>query len=115
MIFRANGHVKMLSDLSAYIENLILSNEELRTKLNDWNKDEEIQKLKGEIDEIRRNNIHLLSSTEKKDAQEFSEKHYYSCKGNTSYTFVGTGIGTSIKVRCTKCNKEKDITDISNW
>ena len=32
-----------------------------------------------------------------------------------SYIFTPLGIGTSIKIKCPYCGKEKNITDISSW
>lgn len=39
-----------------------------------------------------------------------------SCKGIISTIFsYESGIGTTVKVKCSKCGDEHDITDISNW
>lgn len=37
------------------------------------------------------------------------------CRGGTSVTFTGTGIGTSIECKCSRCRKSVDIADIDSW
>lgn len=61
--------------------------------------------LKFEMDDI-----------EQKEAQEFMDSHHITCKSPYySYIFTPTGIGIGIKIVCTKCGKDKDITNYSNW
>ena len=61
-----------------------------------------------------------LNETEVKEYTAFVDKHK-SCKcsattgGKISIIFTPTGLGDVIVVKCNKCGKEKDITDISNW
>jgi hypothetical protein len=110
-----NEHVKLLDNLSSYINNLISRNDYLQEQLNNFRKEDEIQKLEQENTRIRTHSISIMSEQEKADAKAFSSEHYAKCKGNTRYIVEGTGIGDVIKVQCTRCNEIKDITDSSNW
>lgn len=42
-------------------------------------------------------------------------KNKYGSYGNLAYIFIPTGIGTVVKVRSSHNNKEKDISNLSNW
>ena len=61
-----------------------------------------------------------LNETEAQEYHDFCNKHK-SCEfssttgGKISITFTPSGLGDVIVVKCNKCGKEKDITDISNW
>ena len=98
---------------------------EMRETLNEWNKDEEIQKLEEEKEYIT-NHCLLggLSDKEIAAIKEFKNKHYKTCcgngkyksKGNTwRYEISGTGIGHMIRIQCVECNEWLDVTDIDNW
>lgn len=50
---RADNH---LTDLSNYIDRLHKDNEQMRKKIIEWNKDDEIVKLKNEIRELQSKN-----------------------------------------------------------
>lgn len=62
-----------------------------------------------------------LYGTEIKSAEEFETQHgHYDVNkgaigGHISYIFTPTGIGTAIKLKCSVCNEEKDITDYNTW
>ena len=114
---RTKSHEKILEELEQYITDLVDSNEKLKEQLNNYNKDEEIQRLKDEVLNLRRNSIHIMTEKEKMAAELFSTEHYYSCKSQlgVDYILTGTGIGTAIKIKCNKCKVEKDITDFENW
>lgn len=109
-----NGE-KILKNLEDYIDDINSTNKILREKLNNYNKDEEIAKLLKENERLRMNSLHILTEKEEMEYKEFREEHYRNCKGNTKFILVPTGIGTSVSVCCTKCNKKEDITDCSNW
>lgn len=58
---------------------------------------------------------YLLQGKEITEYNEFREKHR-NCKGNIEVCFSNkSAIGQEVKVRCTGCGEEKDITDVSNW
>lgn len=88
-----------------------------RQLVNEWNKDEEIQKAQQQAEFYRRNSLHELSESEAKRIREFREEHYKSCKNSGTYQFElnGTGIGEAITIKCPCCNEEEDITDYSTW
>ena len=86
-------------------------------KLEEFNKDEEILKLKETLNKSRKNSLLEMSDKEKLAEEEFRKIHYNKCKnGNRfSYELTGTGIGIIIKISCPICKEEKDITDTSSW
>lgn len=108
-------HKKLLGNLDYYIDNLLKSNQELREQLSNYNKEDEIEKLKRQISEIQKYSVHIMSEKENDDAKVFRDEHYNSCKSNITYTLEGTGIGTAISVKCKGCNTVKNITDVDNW
>lgn len=92
-------------------------NASLRQRMQEWRKDEEIQKLEVENTRLRCLSLHVMSEKEREDDQAFRHAHYESCHNGNDYEYelIGTGIGTVIKIRCPVCGEHKDITDISNW
>lgn len=97
----------------------------MQETLKEWNKDEEIQKLKEEKKYITSHCLlNGLSDKEIAAIKDFKEKHYKTCcgngkyksKGNTwRYEISGTGLGHIIKIQCPECNEWLDVTDIDNW
>ena len=61
--------------------------------------------------------LHNFSEKEYKKDTKFRKKHYKKCNNPNRfiYELIGSGIGTSIKIKCPICKKEKDLTDIDNW
>ena len=48
--------------------------------------------------------------------KEFFDKHHKKCSITKTKVIINHGaIGTSIKVKCPKCKKTKDITDYKCW
>lgn len=92
-------------------------NEDLVKALKDWNKDEEVKKLRDLAEWYRSHSLQTLSDDELLMIKEFRDAHYNSCGNGSTYQYelVGTGIGTAIKIRCPKCGEERDITDYSSW
>lgn len=98
--------------------------DESKKTINEWNKDEEIQKAQNEAKYWREHSLCHLSDKELERLSKFQEKHYKKCAeplnnkraGNTYiYELTGTGIGTIIKVTCPICRGSEDITDTSSW
>lgn len=94
---------------------------ELQKKLAEYDKDKEIQLLKEEIQNIRKNSLIVLGSSEKEKIDAFRKKHYLLHKdkgfhGNSYiYRLTGTGIGECIEITCPFCNESEDVTDITHW
>ena len=62
-------------------------------------------------------NDNEMKNLEKFDQHRCAFKKPFACGaagGRLTFSFVGTGIGTLVTVKCA-CGKEKDITDISEW
>ena len=131
-IYDKEHNWRTIEDFDSAIEKLKASYEymqekvkEMQKTLNEWNKNEEIQKLKEEKEYITSHCfLGGLSDKEIAAIKEFKNKHYKTCcgngkyksKGNTwRYEISGTGIGHMIKIQCPECGVIQDITDIDNW
>ena len=99
--------------------------EDMQKTLQEWNKDEEIQKLEKRNDWIYAHALCTnLSDKEIADMSAFRKKHFETCcgngkyksKGNTwRYEISGTGLGHILKIQCPECGEWLDVTDIDNW
>ena len=79
-------------------------------------KDEVIERLNKELERYRKNSLQVLSDKEMSQFREFKYSHYKTCGTSDVYVLLSpTGIGTIIKLKCPKCGKELDITDIDKW
>lgn len=59
---------------------------------------------------------YTLLTAERKDADRWKKRHRKNCPAaNFRYYFKETGIGTYVEIHCTKCRKNKNITDYSSW
>lgn len=97
---------------------------ELRKKLREYNKDEEIVKRDQKIRYLYDHSLQQLTDVEVQRATEFRKKHYEKCCGNGKYkgrgstwiyTLTGTGIGMCIEIKCPVCGESEDITDTDSW
>jgi uncharacterized protein CbrC (UPF0167 family) len=52
-----------------------------------------------------------MTEKEKKAYNEFKKNHYRAILLISN----DSGIGTTVKVKCLKCGKIKDITDYDSW
>lgn len=78
-------------------------------------KDEEMKRLKEELDFYKRNNLVTLSDAQRERAEEFQREHYKKCDtGHRSfvYTVTPTNVITIVELRCPKCG---EIIDVSNY
>ena len=98
--------------------------EDLRKRLREYNKDEEIVKRDQKIRDLYDHSLLQLSDVELQREEAFREKHYEKCCGNGKYkgrgntwiyTLTGTGIGTCIEIKCPLCGESEDITDTDSW
>lgn len=58
-----------------------------------------------------------LNDKEKKKLKKFYDKHYNrGCREIYEHvTFICTGIGIAVRVKCPVCKKKKDISDYDSW
>jgi len=64
-----------------------------------------------------------ISDKECESIENFKKKHRESCvsKQNLTlgeywtYSFLPTGLGSVVKIKCNLCVEEEDVTDVSNW
>lgn len=78
-------------------------------------KDEEVKRLKEELDFYKRNSLVVLSDEQMKRAKEFQHEHYKKCDtGHRSfvYTVTPTNVITIVELRCPKCG---EIIDVSSY
>ena len=79
-------------------------------------KDEVIERLNKELERYRENSLQVLSDKEMSQFKEFKYSHYKTCGTSDMWILLSpTGIGTAIKLKCSKCEEEVDITDIDSW
>ncbi|WP_291632158.1 hypothetical protein [Clostridium sp.] len=121
-MLRGKDVKKMLQELSDKIELMQEDHNDLvesYRKLKDEKfKDEEIKRLKEELDFYQRNTLVTLSDKQRENARRFQKEHYENCEtGMVSfkYTIIPTGIGNVVEIRCPKCGEILDLTDYDLW
>ena len=76
---------------------------------------EEIKRLKEELDFYKRNSLVTLTNKQMERAKEFQHEHYKKCNtGHKSfvYTVTPTNVITVVELRCPVCG---EIIDLSNY
>ena len=121
-ILRGKDVKKMLQELSDKIELMQEDHNDLvesYRKLKDEKfKDEEIKRLKEELDFYQRNTLVTLSDKQRENARLFQKEHYENCETGMmsfKYTIIPTGIGNVVEIRCPKCGEILDLTDYDLW
>ena len=121
-MLRGKDVKKMLQELSDKIELMQEDHDDLvesYRKLKDEKfKDEEIKRLKEELDFYQRNTLVTLSDKQRENARRFQKEHYENCDTGMmsfKYTIIPTGIGNVVEIRCPKCGEILDLTDYDLW
>ena len=121
-ILRGKDVKSMLQELSDKIELMQEDHDDLvesYRKLKDEKfKDEEIKRLKEELDFYQRNTLVTLSDKQRENARRFQKEHYENCDTGMmsfKYTIIPTGIGNVVEIRCPKCGEILDLTDYDLW
>ena len=121
-ILRGKDVKEMLQELSNKIELMQEDHDDLvesYRKLKDEKfKDEEIKRLKEELDFYQRNTLVTLSDKQRENARRFQKEHYENCETGMisfKYTIIPTGIGNVVEIRCPKCGEILDLTDYDLW
>ena len=121
-ILRGKDVKEMLQELSDKIELMQEDHNDLvesYRKLKDEKfKDEEIKRLKEELDFYQRNTLVTLSDKQREEARCFQKEHYENCETGMmsfKYTIIPTGIGNVVEIRCPKCGEILDLTDYDLW
>ena len=121
-ILRGKDVKKILQELSDKIELMQEDHNDLvesYRKLKDEKfKDEEIKRLKEELDFYQRNTLVTLSDKQRENARRFQKEHYENCETGMisfKYTIIPTGIGNVVEIRCPKCGEILDLTDYDLW
>lgn len=103
------SQIDMLQDDKEYYRRLYVEARDEKFK------DEEVKRLKEELDFYKRNSLVVLSDERMKRAKEFIHEHYKKCEtGYRSfvYTVTPTNVITVVELRCPKCG---EIIDVSNY
>lgn len=118
-VLRGKDIKETLKELETQIEILQEDKEDCRRaylKVKDEKfKDEELKRLKEELEFYKRNSLVTLSDKQKKRAEEFIHEHYKKCDtGYRSfvYTVTPTNVITIVELRCPICG---EIIDVSNY
>ena len=121
-MLRGKDVKEMLQELSDKIELMQEDHNDLvesYRKLKDEKfKDEEIKRLKEELDFYQRNTLVTLSDKQRENARRFQKEHYENCETGMisfKYTIIPTGIGNVVEIRCPKCGEILDLTDYDLW
>ena len=121
-ILRGKDVKEILQELSDKIELMQEDHNDLvesYRKLKDEKfKDEEIKRLKEELDFYQRNTLVTLSDKQRENARRFQKEHYENCETGMrsfKYTIIPTGIGNVVEIRCPKCGEILDLTDYDLW
>jgi hypothetical protein len=56
-----------------------------------------------------------LGEKESRSFESFKEKHFKSCRSQSSVTITQSGIGLKVDATCPVCHKTKDISDYKSW
>ena len=81
-------------------------------------KDEELKKVKEELEFYKRNSLVVLSDEQRERAKEFQHEHYKKCEtGPRSfvYTVTPTNVITIVELRCPKCGEIIDVSNYNEW
>ena len=116
-IYFKKNFKKLLSDLEIEYDRQARTVEMLQERLNQFSRDEEIQKLETEIQELRRLSLLILSSVERNRVDAFRAHHWKKCDNPNAFRYEihGTGIGACISITCPRCGETEDVTDINSW
>ena len=118
-VLRGKDIKETLKELETQIEILQEDKEDCRRaylKVKDEKfKDEELKRLREELEFYKRNSLVTLSDKQKKRAEEFIHEHYKKCDtGYRSfvYTVTPTNVITIVELRCPICG---EIIDVSSY
>lgn len=103
------SQIDMLQDDKEYYRRLYVEARDEKFK------DEEMKRLREELEFYKRNNLVTLSDAQKKRADEFIHEHYKKCDTgykNFVYTVTPTNVITIVELRCPVCG---EIIDVSSY
>ena len=106
------SQIDMLQDDKEYYRRLYVEAKDEKFK------DEEMKRLREELDFYKRNSLVTLSDEQMKRAKEFQHEHYKKCDtGHRSfvYTVTPTNVITIVELRCPICGEIIDVSDCNEW
>lgn len=100
-----------LENYNNYLENTIDDLEKEVNRLEKYNKDEEIEKYKKQIEELEEQSIYILDKSQKEKMENFTHEHH-KVTGHNYYQIIisPNEIFTNIVIQCTDCDEELDLT-----
>lgn len=121
-VLRGKNIKDSLKELQALIELLEEDKEDYRKAYlevkDEKFKDDELKRLKEELDFYKRNSLVVLTDKQKKRAEEFIHEHYKKCDtGHKSfvYTVTPTNVITIVELRCPVCREIIDVSNYDEW
>ena len=121
-VLRGKNIKDTLKELETQIDILQEDKEDCRKaylKIKDEKfKDEEVKRLKEELEFYKRNNLVTLSDVQRERAEEFQREHYKKCEtGHRSFTYTvtPTNVITIVELRCPKCGEIIDVSNYNEW
>ena len=110
---KSKEHQQKVIDTIEYINYLELKNEMLVERLQDYNKDEEIKLLLGDIMDIRKRAFWIRTDEDMQKLHGAFTEHEKQCGSHSyHYEIYPTGIGNVVYFKCKSCGYEKCIADI---
>lgn len=100
-----------LENYNNYLEKTIDNLEKAVERLKNYNKDEEIEKYKKEIESLKERLIYVLTKSQKEKMEKFRHEHY-KITGHSYYEIIlkPNEIFTSVIIKCPECDEELDLT-----
>lgn len=100
-----------LENYNNYLEKTIDDLEKEVNRLANYNKDEEIEKYKKQIEELEEQSVYILDKSQKEKMEKFRHEHYKTT-GHSYYEIIlkPNEIFTKVIIKCLKCGEELDLT-----
>lgn len=109
----------IIKDLTEYVDDLkqtIKNKDKEIDRLNNFNRDEEIEKYKKEIARLHKNSLYIFSDRQMQKIKEFREEHYKKCECSYYDIIVSpTEIEDSVKIECFECGEQLDLNEYYKW
>ena len=100
-----------LENYNNYLEKTIDDLEKEVNRLANYNKDEEIEKYKKQIEELEEQSVYILDKSQKEKMEKFRHEHY-KITGHSYHEIIlkPNEIFTKVIIKCPKCGEELDLT-----
>lgn len=110
-----NKQQETMKQLETLFKDLVEENDELKKRLDSWNKDSEIAELYSQIKKNKKLSVYIRTEKELAEEEYFRKLHDRRCHHALTYTFKGNGIGSFYTLECLSCGMSSEIVDYDNW